>query len=360
MSRQLATIQKISSLQPIIGADKIEKVTILGWEVVVKKDSFKLNELCVYCEIDSILPDKPEFEFLKERKFRIKTIKLKKQISQGICFPLSILPSNKKYKENDDVSDILEIKKYDPQLETEESENSKFSTNRFIKFFYRFSWFRKLICPKKLSWPQFIRKTNETRIQQFCDICNTEKDTILEVTEKLDGQSATYFLIRNKKSFLFGNRYTFGVCSRNIYLKKPNNSSYWEISNELKIERKLKFFLDQHNDLNYVVLQGEILGKKIQGNKYNIENYKLYLFNAFTDKDNNIKNLICSLFNLESVPLLDGQFKLKENIPAMVEYSKGKSKINNKIRREGIVLRNYEKGLSLKVINPEFLLEYDE
>lgn len=91
-NRKLASIQRIVSLAPIEGADMIEKATILGWEcVVAKKDNFRVGDLCIYCEIDSILPDKPEFEFLRERKFRIRTIKLKGQISTGIIFPLTIL-----------------------------------------------------------------------------------------------------------------------------------------------------------------------------------------------------------------------------------------------------------------------------
>lgn len=92
MDRKLASIQKIVSIDPIEGADKILKCTILGWELVIAKaDNFKVGDLVVYCEVDSILPDRPEFEFLRERKFRIKTIKLRGQVSFGIVFPLSIL-----------------------------------------------------------------------------------------------------------------------------------------------------------------------------------------------------------------------------------------------------------------------------
>ena len=112
--RKLASIQKIVSLEPIKDADKIEKATVLGWELVVaKKDNFKVGDLVVYCEVDSILPDKPEFEFLRERKFRIKTIKLRGQVSQGICFPLSILPKAK-YNEGEDVTEVFGARKYDP------------------------------------------------------------------------------------------------------------------------------------------------------------------------------------------------------------------------------------------------------
>ena len=80
--RNLASIQKISKLEPIPNADTIEKATVLGWELVVKKGEFKEGDLCVYCEIDSVLPERPEFEFLRTKKFRIKTIKFKGQISQ--------------------------------------------------------------------------------------------------------------------------------------------------------------------------------------------------------------------------------------------------------------------------------------
>jgi hypothetical protein len=95
--RKLCTIQFIKDLVAIPQADNIQKATILGWEVVVKKGEFKVTDPCVFCEIDSIMPDLPEFEFLRQSKFRIRTIRLRGQVSQGIAFPLSILHG--KYKE---------------------------------------------------------------------------------------------------------------------------------------------------------------------------------------------------------------------------------------------------------------------
>ena len=91
--RKLASIQKIKAIQPIEGADAIDHASVLGWQLIVKKNEFNVGDLCVYCEIDSLLPEKPEFEFLRPRKMRIQTIRLRGQISQGICFPLSILPA---------------------------------------------------------------------------------------------------------------------------------------------------------------------------------------------------------------------------------------------------------------------------
>jgi RNA ligase (TIGR02306 family) len=93
MERKLATIEKILEIHSIEGADQIEKAVIRGWNIVVKKDDFKEGDLCIYCEIDSLMPERPEFEFLRPRGFRIKTIRLRNQVSQGICFPLTILNS---------------------------------------------------------------------------------------------------------------------------------------------------------------------------------------------------------------------------------------------------------------------------
>ena len=103
--RKLASIQKIMNLQPIAQADAIEKATVLGWQLVVKKEEFKVGDLVVYCEIDSLMPHRTEFEFLKPRGMRVRTIRLRGQISQGICFPLSILPTDFDMKEDADCTE---------------------------------------------------------------------------------------------------------------------------------------------------------------------------------------------------------------------------------------------------------------
>ena len=146
--RKLASIQKIKNIEPIEGADLIEKATVLGWQLVVKKDDFEIGDYCVYCEIDSILPEKPEFEFLRPRHFRIKTIKMKGQISQGITFPLSIIPNYQdlNVEEGTDVTDIMGVAKYEPPI----SINMKGQV--------------------KGGFPGFIPKTDETRIQSVPDI----------------------------------------------------------------------------------------------------------------------------------------------------------------------------------------------
>ena len=84
----LASVQRIVNVTPIEGADAIETATVLGWEVVIKKGEYQIGDLCCYIQIDTVVPEKPEYEFLRDRKFRVKTIKLRKQISQGLIVPL--------------------------------------------------------------------------------------------------------------------------------------------------------------------------------------------------------------------------------------------------------------------------------
>lgn len=139
--RKLASIQKIKDVQPIQGADTIEVASVLGWKVVVKKGEFQVGNLMVYCEIDSILPEKPEFEFLRNKNFRIRTIRLRGQVSQGICFPLSVLPTNFEIEEGKECTEVLEIIKYEPPIPA--------SLSGIVKG----------------TFPSFIPKTDETRVQ---------------------------------------------------------------------------------------------------------------------------------------------------------------------------------------------------
>ena len=357
--RRLATIRKINDIRPIEGADRIEVCTVDGWEVVCKKDEFKLGDLVVYIEIDSIVPDKPEFEFLRDRKFRVRTIRLRKQISQGLILSTNILPQNKKYCENDNVTDIIGVIKYDPEgdkertLLTQKADNNK---NPIIKFLMRFKWFRKrYIKPRKGGFPSWIVKTDEERIQNKTAMFEIEKanGTEFTVTEKIDGQSVTYFLEKN------GRKFNFGVCSRNILLKNPDNSSYWTIAKNLQIENVLRQLIG-NNDR--IVLQGEILGDGIQGNKYKVSGYDFNAFNLiYQDHKASTQEVAETLkpFGIKTVSIVDENFKLKDTIQEMVEYAKEDS-VLLKRKREGVVIRANNKDLSFKVINPEFLLQEEE
>ena len=358
--RKLATIRTIKEMRPIPEADAIETAIVDGWECVVRKsEGFKQGDLIVYIEIDSIVPERPEFEFLRDRKFKVKTIKLRKQISQGLVLPTSILPEGTKIEEGYDVTDILGVKKYDPEGDAEQklSKDAPNPKNPIIKFLMRFKWYRKYFVKSKrrYGFPDWIVKTDEERIQNKTIMFDIEKKkgTLFIVTEKLDGSSLTTFVEKRGKKF------DFGVCSRNVNLTNtPDNSAYWTIARQFNIEGVLTEIAKLFN-ADKVVLQGEILGDGIQGNKYKINGYDLYAFNLIIDGkriDTLSMDEILKGFGIKVVPIIDANFKLKDTIPDMVEYAKGDS-VLLKRKREGIVLRNYDNYVSFKVINPEFLLE---
>lgn len=355
--RQLATIRTIASTRPIQGADRIEVAQVDGWECVVKKGEFEVGQHIVYVEVDSVMPERPEFEFLRDRKFRVRTIKLRGQVSQGLVLPLDILPAGN-YKLGDDVTELLGVTKYDPQAQQEAlllTKQPKTPTNPVVKFLMRFKGYRRLFMkPKrKGGFPDWIVKTDETRIQNLTTLFDIErkKGTLFSVTEKVDGQSATYFLQKISRR-----KYEFGVCSRNIRLGTPDNSSYWTIARKYDIENVLKKLIGEYQT---IVLQGEICGDGIQGNKYHISGYDLFAFNLIYPDHKcttaEIKETLAP-FGIKSVPIVEEGKALPETIAELVEYSKGKSVVRKEQKREGVVMRNVQNNISFKVINPDFLL----
>lgn len=326
--RKLVSIQKVLDIKPIEGADAIEVAKVLGWSVVVKKNEFKVGDMVVYAEIDSVFPDKPEFEFLRPRKFRIKTMKLRGQVSQGICFPLDILPVGE-YVEDQEVTDILEVVKFEPPIPKEQ---------------------QGLV---KGTFPGFLVKTDETRVQVLQRQLTASKGDVYVVTEKLDGTSTTFYL----------NNEEFGVCSRNMDLLETEGNLYWEMARKYGIEEKLRK-LGRN-----IALQGETIGENIQSNKYKLQEKQFHLFNIFDiDAHGYVNqeefNAIAKELGLNTVPVLDDNFILHDDIDQLVEYAKGFSVLNKKTKREGLVikLRDHKtgEGNSFKAINPDFLLKYGD
>ena len=281
--RQLASIQRIRALDPIENADAIVRATVLGWQLVVKKEEFQVGDLCVYCEIDCLMPDKPEYEFLKKNGMRIRTIRLRGQISQGLCLPLSILPENAPITEGSDVTDILGITKYEPPMPA--------SLAGLAKGFF----------------PSFIPKTDETRVQVLQDILDKYVGTTCFVSEKMDGSSVTYFF-RNGE---------FGVCSRTLELLESEENSLWKFARENDLENKLKAMGKN------MALQGEIIGEGIQSNKYKLRGQTVLFFNVFdidAFKYVDFQEFMDTIrqLGLTTVPILEKDFILTNDIPSLV------------------------------------------
>lgn len=385
MERKLAHIEIITELRPIQGADKIEVAQVLGWECVVKKENnFKVGDLIVYVEVDSVMPERPEFEFLRDRKFRVHTIKLRGQVSQGLVLPLSILPNFKSKSFStlsigENVTDILGITKYlspSEQSEIQKQEDMiKLEKNRLKKFMMRYSWYRKAFLTRrqKEGWPYWVAKTDEERIQNIPQVLDQFKDKEVYVTEKIDYQSVTFtgkMISRNIPIVgrLLPKKYLFVVCSRN-FITNDKNSLYWKIAKKYNIEQILR-------ENPTLTIQGEQGDTKVQGNKYGIKEPTMWVFNIIDHEKNyhyDWKEMydFCQKYKLNIIPIKDAHWegvswkgKLSElgsTVQELVEFSKGESTLAN-IPREGVVIRCIERGrklLSFKVINPDFLLKYE-
>lgn len=360
--RKLATVRKIDKILPIENADNLELAIIGGWQCVVKKGEFKDGDLCVYIEIDSIVPDTPYFEFMKSRKFRVKTIKLRGQLSQGLVVPYSKIGRGI-CVEGKDVTKELGITKYISSSEREVYQTPKKKVSAFVKFMCRYEWYRKMFPTKaRKVWPQWISKTDEERVQNISaklSVWNEKKIRVV-LTEKLDGCSATYFV---KKKW-FG--YEFGVCSRNIWLQKEDNSVWWDVARKFSIRNSLTTFA-KNNDLKTAVIQGEIIGPHVGNgcgyNLYGCSEDMFFVFNMFMDKKPLSyfeMALYCQgNFALPTVPYV-GNDIVQATAQSYIDRALGISYLAD-TQREGIVVRDELTNgdvVSFKAINNEFLFKH--
>lgn len=358
--RNLAHIEQVKAVHDIEGKDRIGVAEVLGWTVIVNKEDIKAGDKVVYVEIDSVLPEKPEFEFLRTKKFRIRTMKMAGCYSQGICFPLSILPDGE-YEIGTDVTDILGIKQYSETMDIEPSlKEQNARGKKYPEFLMRYRWFRKLFLPKKeqRGFPSFVKKTDETRCENMPWILENKNPFC--ATEKIDGQSGTFFLKRTKSKVLFmKDKYEFGVCSRNIRLFKEDDSSYWSVARQYKIEEVLHNIIGNNE---YVVIQGECVGTGIQKNKYHINGYDLFVFNVIypTGRLNSIDaEKIIKSNGMKFVPIITSDYILPDTIDELRKFVHGQSVLYPTLR-EGMVFRSQDGLVSFKCVDPEFLLKHKE
>ena len=243
--RKLASIQTILSLSPIAGADAILLAKVLGWELVVKKTEFQVGDRCVYFEIDSVLPIAQWNDHLRKepnKQLRIKTIRLRGQLSQGLAMPMSIIPTGE-YEVGQDVTELVGVTKYEPVVPAHLSGMAKG------------------------NFPAFLHKTDETRLQSEPRVLDEaiSKGLVLVGTLKMDGTSFTAYR-RDAE---------FGVCSRNLDLKETEDNAHWRMARKLKLEEILR------GEPCNLSIQGEIVGPSIQANRLGLSESKLYLFNLF-------------------------------------------------------------------------------
>lgn len=383
--RALAHIEKIEWVKPIEGANNIELIGVLGWVCVAKKGEFQIGDLAVYIEIDSKCPENDErFEFLANKKYKVKTMKLGKfkVISQGLALPLSLFPELDGKNIGDDVSKDLKIT-YSSEEDVKRKSNSidpdaKFKSmaarhknlakKKWFRWLMKREWGKKLLFfflgkkrdnPKE--FPKWIVKTDETRIENAPFYLQNKNPWIK--TEKLDGTSCTFAIDRQKKD---KDKFEFIVCSRNVRQADKNqecyhNSNiYWELADKYGIESVLTK-LAIENNYDRVVLQGEGVGD-VQGNPYKFKENRLYVFNLIIEGNRvGTKEMadFCDDNNLLHVPIISTEYYLPKTMEEMKLEADGYSEINPKVRREGYVYRSQDGQQSFKNVSREYLLKHN-
>lgn len=330
MERKLATIRRIAEVKEIVGADAIEAVRVDGWWVVTKKGEFPINHAAVYLEVDSWVPtsiapfltksgnEPKEYEGLKGE--RLRTVKLRGQLSQGLLLPISILPAGD-YSDGEDVTETLGILKWERPLSPQ------------------------LYGQAKGNFPNFLRKTDQERVQNIGNMLENYVGQGFEVTIKLDGSSCTIF-VNNEDN---------GVCSRNLELKQDENNAFWRIALEYDIHNKIRAYGKN------LAVQGELIAPNIQGNYEKVTKPEFYVFDVFDiDKQEYVlpkeRQEFCKTLNIPHVPVVDETFVLIANVDKLLDMAEGNG-MNAGVKREGIVFKHNSSDFSFKAISNSYLLK---
>lgn len=385
--RELAYVVAIDEIKPIEGYDRVEHARANGWWCIISKnDNLKVGDKCVYFEVDSKVNAEDErFAFLEKRHYKIKTQKMCKVYSEGLLMPLKLFPELGDAEVGTPASDILKVtyavdddnvRKNKPNPDAKynamAARHKNIFKQKWARWLMKREWGRKMmffIFGKKKDnprgWPthfKYIHKTDEERCENIPWVLKIEDPLI--VTEKLDGTSCTYILERKKGK----NKYEFYVLSRNIRQKDENQKTYhdhniyWDLAFKYDIENKLKEYLTLFDWMDYVCIQGEGVGT-VQGNPLKLEGDDLYVFN-FIDSDQGRWPSVDARVMIESmgmkfVPILDENYHMPDNMEEFKQYADGKSAVNPKVKREGVVIRNPKDDFSFKNVSREYLLKHD-
>lgn len=300
--RKLVTIRVVKEILPIDGADRIELAKFDGWQCIVPKGQFKPDDAGVFCEIDSILPSAdPRFAFMESKKFRVKTMKMKKVLSQGL-----LLPTSQFTPEELSNLDLIGVTLYEAPIPGAGKGE------------------------QKGNFPSFIPKTDQERIQNIPNILKEVKLFECEITEKLDGTSFTAWFRDGE----------VGIASRNWEVKTDVPGWYSTAFHDNSLDGKLRAMGRN------IAIQGEIIGPSIQGNKYKLDALKMFVFDIY---DIDMKRYVsasertelCTRLGLTHVPVIPYTLlNLQENptVDDVLKAADGNSSLAM-TPREGLVFK---------------------
>lgn len=329
--RKLATIRRIAEIKDIDGAEFIEAARVDGWWVVAKKGEFPVDSLAVYMEVDSFVPteiapfltrdghEPKEFEGVKGE--RLRTVKLRGQLSQGLLLPISILPATTVIEVGNDVTELLGVLKWERPISPQ------------------------LYGQAKGNFPSFLRKTDQERVQNIGRTLEGYINETFEVTIKLDGSSCT----------IFSNGEEDGVCSRNLELKRDENNAFWKIALDYDIHKKIRAYGKN------LAVQGELIAPNIQGNYEKVNKPEFYVFDVFDiDKQEYMlpdeRQEFCKILNIPHIPIIDKSFAMIDNVDKLLDMAEGDG-MNKGVKREGLVFKHNSSDFSFKAISNSYLLK---
>jgi RNA ligase (TIGR02306 family) len=336
--RKLASLQTVKHVRPIDGADTIETVGVLGWECVAKKGEFREGDPCVYFEIDSLLPEEARYEFLRKssykadlRRFKLRTIRLRRQLSQGLALPVGLFPEVSGLPLGSDLTDILGVEKYEPPIPAQIAGDTR-----------------------TFRWP--IPKTDEIRVQQDDEhrflAALTGKPYAISI--KLDGTSCTFIIDPNDGEF--------HACGRNYSYKATPGHAFWKVNERYRIEAGLRSLGAS------LALQGEIMGPGIQCNRLGLKEVDFYVFTVVDTGTRTRLPLDEALAAVGSlgipfVPILERGESFAYSMAEILDKAKGRYRNHfpcapEAQEREGIVVRSICGSVSFKAISNDFLLEH--
>jgi RNA ligase (TIGR02306 family) len=329
---KLASIQQITDVRPIPGADRIEAATVLGYQTVVKKGEFQPSDLCVWHEPDTVVAERPEYEFLRKQNFRLKVARFKGQISQGLALPVAMVAGAQGLPLGTDVTEAIGIRKYEKPLPVQ------------------------LAGVAKGTLPGWLVKTDEPNLRSYPEALAEFAGRRCIITQKVDGASGTFYLRAG----------VFGVCSRNLDLKEDAENTFWKLARQLKIEEALQTLGGDF------ALQAEAHGENIQGNHLRLRGVTCAAFDLFDITEHQYLSQarlveFCSATGLAVVRTIwEGEFQFTlDELVALAnrqEYAPG-------LPAEGIIIRPAEPARSMvlpsgrlsgKVVSETYGLKYGE
>lgn len=342
---KLATFEIITEILPIEGADRIELARVQGWQSVIKKGEYKVGDQVIFVPIDTVLTPRPWNEFLWDKNdpnkpIRVKTVRLRGVISQGLIFPRSLISAQEIWDHKDDpeedvsIAGMLGITKYEKPIPAHLAGQvaGDFPTH-------------------------LVSKTDEDNLKSNIEVLEELKEADhVEATIKIDGTSCTYI-----KEF----DGTFRVCSRNLELKDTESNVHWQMARKYNIEKNL---------VPGNCIQGEIAGPGIQGNPAGFSEVSFFTFNVINlgerkpiQRDSWFIGMTLIGNDIPHVPrvrLFDKETFCTMSIEDIQQWVNGITYQNNK-PAEGIVFRGIKDGkimyskklqkmLSVKIINQNY------